>query len=72
MKQNIRLAIDRELLKRAGTGSTTGHQESFVHRRLEVDVDHIKSEAEGGTLDHANLRCLCKPCNLGNGDYSEG
>lgn len=39
---------------------------------MEVDVDHITSEAEGGTLDPSNLRCLCKDCNLGKGKYSEG
>jgi hypothetical protein len=38
---------------------------------LEVDVDHITSERDGGTLDASNLRCLCKPCNLGKGRYSE-
>jgi len=38
---------------------------------LEVDVDHVKSEADGGMLEPSNLRCLCKPCNLGKGKYSE-
>jgi len=38
---------------------------------LDVDVDHIKSEADGGTLDPSNLRCLCKDCNIGKGSYSE-
>ena len=38
---------------------------------LEVDVDHIKSEADGGTLEPSNLRCLCNLCNLGKGAYSE-
>jgi hypothetical protein len=38
---------------------------------LEVDVDHVVSEADGGSLDPSNLRCLCKPCNLGKGRYSE-
>lgn len=38
---------------------------------LEVDVDHIISERDGGMLDPSNLRCLCKPCNLGKGRYSE-
>jgi Homing endonuclease associated repeat/HNH endonuclease len=38
---------------------------------LEIDVDHIVSERDGGTLDPSNLRCLCKPCNLGKGRYSE-
>jgi hypothetical protein len=38
---------------------------------LEVDVDHITSERDGGTLEPSNLRCLCKPCNLGKGGNSE-
>ena len=38
---------------------------------LEVDLDHIKSEAEGGPLEPSNLRCLCRPCNLCKGHYSE-
>jgi 5-methylcytosine-specific restriction endonuclease McrA len=38
---------------------------------VEVDVDHIKSERDGGTLDPSNLRCLCKDCNIGKGSYSE-
>lgn len=38
---------------------------------LEIDVDHIISEHDGGTLDPSNLRCLCKPCNIGKGRHSE-
>lgn len=38
---------------------------------LQVDVDHIKSEANGGTLEQSNLRCLCRDCNVGKGPYSE-
>ncbi len=38
---------------------------------VEVDVDHIISEFDGGTLEPANLRCLCRDCNLGKGHYSE-
>lgn len=25
-------------------------------------VDHIKPKAEGGTDDHDNLECICRPC----------
>jgi hypothetical protein len=38
---------------------------------LQVDVDHIMSDKDGGTLDHSNLRCLCQDCNVGKGSYSE-
>jgi len=38
---------------------------------LQVDVDHIRSEADGGNIDPSNLRCLCRDCNIGKGKYSE-
>jgi hypothetical protein len=70
-KRPIPLRIRYAILLRDGfTCQLCGRSPSSTHG-LEVDVDHIISEADGGTLDPSNLRCLCKPCNLGKGHYSE-
>jgi hypothetical protein len=63
----IRYAI---LLRDSFTCQICGRSRSSTPG-LEVDVDHIISEFDGGTLDPSNLRCLCKDCNLGKGHYSE-
>lgn len=42
-----------------------------LHPGLEIHVDHIKPESQGGTLDPPNLRCLCQECNLGKGSLLE-
>jgi 5-methylcytosine-specific restriction endonuclease McrA len=39
-----------------------------AHPGLELEVDHIKSVARGGTNDETNLRTLCNPCNQGKKD----
>jgi len=70
-KRPIPLRIRYAILLRDGfTCQVCGRSPSST-AGLEVDVDHIMSEAEGGSLDPSNLRCLCKPCNLGKGPYSE-
>jgi len=63
----IRYAIllrDRFTCQRCGRSPSTT-------AGLQVDVDHIVPEAKGGTLDHANLRCLCQECNVGKGSLDE-
>jgi hypothetical protein len=63
----IRYAIlmrDRFTCKRCGRSPSTTPG-------LEVDVDHIKPEAKGGTLENSNLQCLCSDCNIGKSDFVE-
>ena len=70
-KRPIPLRTRYQVLRDAGFKcQICGRSPSSTHG-LELHVDHMKSEADGGTLDITNLRCCCGDCNLGKGSLTE-
>jgi len=68
VRQPIPLNIRFSVLKRDNFKCVKcGHSPSVNHK-VELEVDHIKPVARGGTSDIENLQTLCKDCNQGKKD----
>lgn len=68
IRQAINLNIRYAVLKRDNFKCVKCGRSPSVNHKVELEVDHIKPVARGGTSDVENLQTLCKDCNQGKKD----
>lgn len=64
-RQAVSLNIRFSVLKRDNFKCVKCGRSPSLNHKVELEVDHIKPIARGGTNDIDNLQTLCKDCNQG-------
>lgn len=68
VRRTIPLNIRWIVLKRDKYKCVKCGRSPSVNHKVELEIDHIKPVARGGTSDIDNLQTLCKDCNQGKKD----